>query len=74
MEHGHPPQAAWRASLLPASDAACWASRAWLGRSALEEGEDADLVVYPSDPRADVAVLAHPTAVVLRGRTVDRTA
>jgi len=55
---------------LPAPDAltaASWGARAWLGSPALEEGAPADLVVYPADPREDVAVLAHPTAVVLRG-------
>jgi imidazolonepropionase-like amidohydrolase len=50
-----------------ALDAACWAARRWLGRPALTEGAPADLVVYPADPRADVAVLAHPVAIVLRG-------
>jgi imidazolonepropionase-like amidohydrolase len=51
-----------------ALDAASWGARSWLGRPALEEGAPADLVVYPEDPRADVAVLAHPRLVVLRGR------
>ncbi|MFI7587765.1 amidohydrolase family protein [Spongisporangium articulatum] len=51
-----------------ALDAATWAARAWLGRAGLEEGAQADLVVYPEDPRADVRVLAAPRAVVLRGR------
>lgn len=55
---------------LDALDAACWAARAWLGRPVLEEGADADLIVYAADPREDVAVLAHPQQVVLRGRTV----
>lgn len=59
-----------RAGLPPlaALDAACWAARTWLRRPGLVEGGEADLVVYPEDPRADVAVLAHPRAVVLRGR------
>jgi imidazolonepropionase-like amidohydrolase len=48
--------------------AASWSARSWLGRPGLEEGASADLVVYPDDPREDVGVLAHPTAVVLRGR------
>ncbi len=55
-----------------AIDAGCWAARRWLGRPALEEGAPADLVVYPADPREDVGVLAHPTAVVLRGRVQGR--
>jgi imidazolonepropionase-like amidohydrolase len=57
-------------SHLQALDAACWRAREWLGRPGLTEGEDADLVVYDADPRRDVGVLAHPRAVVLRGRTV----
>ncbi|GGL40935.1 amidohydrolase family protein [Phycicoccus endophyticus] len=55
---------------LDALDAATWSARAWLGRPGLEEGADADLVVYGADPRVDVGVLAHPRAVVLRGLTV----
>jgi imidazolonepropionase-like amidohydrolase len=54
-------------SSLEALDAACWSARAWLERPGLEEGAPADLVVYPADPREDPAVLAHPTAVMLRG-------
>lgn len=58
---------------LPVRDAlsaAVWSARAWLGRPALAEGAPADLVVYPADPRADPAVLAHPVAIVLGGRVV----
>ena len=50
--------------------AATWGAREWLGRPGLVEGADADLVVYASDPREDVAVVADPRAVVLRGRVV----
>ncbi|HMM96648.1 amidohydrolase family protein [Phycicoccus sp.] len=57
-------------SPLDALDAATWASREWLGRTGIEEGAEADLVVYPADPRVDVGVLAHPRAVVLRGSVV----
>jgi imidazolonepropionase-like amidohydrolase len=53
---------------LAALDAAVWSARAWLGRPALTEGAPADLVVYPEDPRRDVAVLSRPTAILLRGR------
>ncbi len=53
-----------------ALNAACWGARSWLGRPGLTEGAPADLVVYPADPRVDVAVLAAPSAVVLRGRRV----
>ncbi|MYV39386.1 amidohydrolase family protein [Streptomyces sp. SID1328] len=50
--------------------ATSWAARAWLGRPGLEEGAPADLVVYESDPRADVRVLAAPRRVMLNGRVV----
>ena len=49
---------------------ASWAARAWLGRPGLGVGDPADLVVYDADPRADLRALAHPRAVVLRGRVV----
>ncbi len=67
--------AALRAAGLPdraALDAACWAARGWLGKPGLSEGASADLAVYPADPRDDVAVLAAPTAIVLRGRIFPR--
>ncbi|MBE8473213.1 amidohydrolase family protein [Streptomyces justiciae] len=48
--------------------ATTWKARTWLGRPGLEEGAPADLVVYASDPRADVRVLADPQRVVLNGR------
>jgi imidazolonepropionase-like amidohydrolase len=50
---------------------ASWGARAWLGTPGLlEEGDPADLVVYATDPREDLEVLAHPSRVVLRGRVV----
>ncbi|MGL5865101.1 MAG: amidohydrolase family protein [Dermatophilaceae bacterium] len=55
-----------------AVDAACWGAREWLGRPGLEEGDEADLVVYSADPRDDVTVLAHPAVIVLRGAVVAR--
>jgi imidazolonepropionase-like amidohydrolase len=49
--------------------AASWRARAWLGWNAgFGEGDPADFVVYRRDPRADLAVLAEPSYVVLRGR------
>jgi imidazolonepropionase-like amidohydrolase len=51
-------------------DGACWGARSWLDRPSLAEGEDADLLVFDADPRADVAVLLRPRMRVLRGRTV----
>ncbi|MGN6636670.1 MAG: amidohydrolase family protein [Oryzihumus sp.] len=53
-----------------ALEAAAWGARRWLGRPGLEEGAEADLVVYAADPREDIGTLAHPTHVVLRGRVV----
>ncbi|NKX91821.1 amidohydrolase family protein [Sanguibacter hominis ATCC BAA-789] len=50
--------------------AASWRTRAYLGVAPVAEGAEADVVVYPADPAVDVAVLAAPSAVVLRGRRV----
>ncbi|MGH3367477.1 MAG: amidohydrolase family protein [Nocardioidaceae bacterium] len=51
--------------------AASWGARDWLGMNAtLDEGAPADLVVYPADPLADLAVLTAPSRIVLRGRVV----
>lgn len=50
-----------------ALDAACWASRDWLGRPGLQEGTQADLVVLDEDPRSSPHTLRHPRQVVLRG-------
>ncbi|WP_405797833.1 amidohydrolase family protein [Streptomyces longwoodensis] len=55
---------------LHALAAATWSARAWLGRPALDEGAPADLVVYDTDPREDVRVLAAPRRIVLNGRVV----
>lgn len=58
---------------MPSRDAvaaATWRARAYLGRPSIAEGAPADVVVYDADPREDVAVLAHPRAVVLAGRVV----
>ena len=53
-----------------ALSAGTWAARRWLGRPAIAEGEDADLVVLSADPREDVRACATPRHVVLRGATV----
>jgi imidazolonepropionase-like amidohydrolase len=50
--------------------AATWGARSWLGRPGLDEGASADLVVYPGDPREDVAILAAPQRIVMRGMVV----
>lgn len=55
---------------LPATaalDAATWSARGWLGRAALTEGAQADLVVCAADPREQPQTLLHPAHVVLRG-------
>ena len=75
IEHGRLPAEAAEmvAAGIPAPEvvaAASWRTREWLGARGLDEGESADLVVYPADPRQDIAALAHPTAVVLRGVVV----
>jgi imidazolonepropionase-like amidohydrolase len=57
-------------STADALGAASWAARAWLGRPGLELGARADLVVYRSDPRADLSVLHEPALIMLRGRPV----
>ncbi|MFR9676616.1 amidohydrolase family protein [Streptomyces sp. TR06-5] len=55
---------------IEALSATTWGARQWLGRPGLEEGAPGDLVVYDTDPREDVRVLAQPHRVVLRGRIV----
>ncbi len=58
---------------VPAPDvvaAATWDARRYLGVPGITEGAPADVVVYPADPRTDIAVLAHPRAVVLGGAVV----
>jgi imidazolonepropionase-like amidohydrolase len=50
--------------------AGSWAARSWLGHPGIDEGDPADLVVYPADPRLDLAVLGAPESIVLRGNHV----
>lgn len=47
-----------------------WRAREWLGLPGLVEGAPADLVVYEADPRVDLATLAKPQRIVLRGAVV----
>ena len=47
--------------------AASWNGRGWLGFDALGEGAAADFVVFARNPLTDLAVLAEPAVVVLRG-------
>jgi imidazolonepropionase-like amidohydrolase len=58
---------------LPAADALAagsWAAREWLGLPGLVPGAPADLVVYDTDPRADLRVLDAPARIVLRGAVI----
>ena len=51
--------------------AASWRAREWLGLSGrLQEGAEADFVVYAEDPLADLRVLVDPRCIVLRGVVV----
>lgn len=50
--------------------AASWTARHYLGLPGLTPNAPADAVVYESDPRRDLDQLAHPLAVILRGRRV----
>lgn len=49
---------------------ASWRAREWLGLPGLDEGAPADLVVYDSDPRNDLAAVLRPRRMVLRGVVV----
>ncbi|MCI6583660.1 MAG: amidohydrolase family protein [Mobiluncus porci] len=51
-------------------DFATWRVRDYLGAPVLSEGAPADVVVYGSDPRADITVLQRPETVILRGAVV----
>jgi len=56
---------------LDALASASWRAREWLGFShRLEDGDDADLVVYDEDPSLDPKVLDHPARIILRGEVV----
>lgn len=50
--------------------AGSWTARAYLGFDGLVPGALADAVVYDEDPRADLARLDRPSAVILRGKLV----
>lgn len=47
--------------------AASWRGREFLGAPGLRPGAPADVVVYPSDPRRDITVLARPAAIIRAG-------
>jgi imidazolonepropionase-like amidohydrolase len=50
--------------------AGSWAARDWLCLPGIEEGAEADLVVYDTDPRRDLDALRRPQRMLLRGRVV----
>jgi imidazolonepropionase-like amidohydrolase len=49
---------------------ASWRARAWLGLPGLDEGAPADLIVFDTDPRVDLAALYQPRRMMLRGRVI----
>jgi imidazolonepropionase-like amidohydrolase len=49
---------------------ASWRGREWLGLPGLAEGAPADLVVYDTDPRADLAAVRAPRRMMLRGAVI----
>jgi imidazolonepropionase-like amidohydrolase len=49
---------------------ASWRARSYLGRPGLDEGDPADLVVFAADPRRELATIAAPVRIVLRGRVI----
>jgi imidazolonepropionase-like amidohydrolase len=49
---------------------ASWRARDWLGLPGLDEGAPADLVVYDTDPRRDLAAIMAPGRMVLRGAVI----
>jgi imidazolonepropionase-like amidohydrolase len=49
---------------------ASWRAREWLGLQGLDEGAHADLIVFDTDPRVDLAALFDPQRIVLRGAVV----
>lgn len=50
--------------------AGCWNARTWLGYPGLEAGEWTDALIVPEDPRTNVAICAHPTAILRRGHLI----
>jgi imidazolonepropionase-like amidohydrolase len=53
--------------------AGCWDARTYLGLPGIEIGAPADLVIFPDDPRGDLAVLDHPALILLGGELIGGT-
>ena len=49
---------------------ASWRAREWLGLPGLDEGAPADLIVFDTDPRSDLAAIFQPQRMVLRGAVI----
>lgn len=47
-----------------------WIARDYLGLPGIEVGQQADLVIFPDDPREDLAVLDHPSLIMRAGSLV----
>lgn len=52
--------------------AASWTARRFLGLPGLEPGAPADLVLYDTDPRADLDTLTRPLLIILDGQPITR--
>ena len=52
---------------------ASWRAREWLGLPGLDEGAPADLIVFDTDPRVDLAAIYQPQRMVLRGAVIALT-
>lgn len=50
--------------------AGSWRARDWLGLPGITEGAPADLLVFDSDPRADLGALNSPVRIVLKGNLI----
>ena len=50
--------------------AGTWEARAYLGLPGIEVAAPADLMVFPADPGEDLAILDHPSLILLNGRQV----
>jgi imidazolonepropionase-like amidohydrolase len=50
--------------------AGSWDARTYLGLPGIEIGAPADLVIFPDDPRDDLAVLDHPSLILLGGKPI----
>ena len=50
--------------------AGSWDARTYLGLPGVEPGAPADLVIFPDDPRGDLALLDHPALILIGGQHV----